>query len=124
MKVIKSLENGGNLLNITTSKTTSQEGGFFIFLKSLISAVLPLMKTVFTPLTKSVLLPLGSTAGIAATDAAIQKKIMESATTALMISNEETQIIIKTVKSLEESDLLIKGVDETIENESKTDFFL
>ena len=124
MKVIKSLENGGNLLNITTSKTTSQEGGFFIFLKSLISAVLPLMKTVFTPLTKSVLLPLGSTAGIAATDAAIQKKIMESATTALMISNEETQIIIKTVKSLEESDLLVKGVDETIENESKTDFFL
>ena len=124
MKVIKSLENGGNLLNITTSKTTSQEGGFFIFLKSLISAVLPLLKTVFTPLTKSVLLPLGSTAGIAATDAAIQKKIMESATTALMISNEETQIIIKTVKSLEESDLLIKGVDETIENESKTDFFL
>ena len=124
MKVIKSLENGGNLLNITTSKTTSQEGRFFIFLKSLISAVLPLLKTVFTPLTKSVLLPLGSTAGIAATDAAIQKKIMESATTALMISNEETQIIIKTVKSLEESDLLIKGVDETIENESKTDFFL
>ena len=37
----------------------------------------------------------------------------------LTISNEETNYIIKIVKSLEESGLLIKGVSETIKNEAK-----
>ena len=36
-----------------------------------------------------------------------------------MISNEEMSDIMKIVKSLEESGLLIKGVSETIKNESK-----
>ena len=38
-------------------------------------AGLQLMKTVLTPLAKSVLLPLGLSAGMSAADAAIQKKI-------------------------------------------------
>ena len=37
----------------------------------------------------------------------------------LIISNQEVKDIIKIVKHLEESDLLIKGVSETIENEAK-----
>ena len=38
----------------------------------------------------------------------------------LIISNEEINHIMKiVVKSLEESDLLIKGVSETIKNEGK-----
>ena len=41
---------------------TSQEGGFFNFLKPLISAVLALMKSVLTPLAKNVLIPLELTA--------------------------------------------------------------
>ena len=36
-----------------------------------------------------------------------------------MISNEEMSDIMKIVKSLEESGLLIKGVSKTIKNESK-----
>ena len=40
-------------------------------------------------------------------------------TTALIISNEEMNDIVKIVKSLEESGLLIKGVSETIQNEAK-----
>ena len=38
--------------------------------------------------------------------------------TTLIISNEEMNDIIKIVKSLEESALLIKGVSETIQNEA------
>ena len=40
-------------------------------------------------------------------------------TTTLVISSEETKDILKIVKSLEESGVLIKGVTETIEKEAK-----
>ena len=80
---------------------------------------LPLMKRVFTQLAKSVLIPLGLSVGKSAVDAAIQKKIYGSGTTALIISNEEIKDIMKIVKSLKESGLLIKIVTETIKNESK-----
>ena len=39
--------------------------------------------------------------------------------TTLIISNEEVTDIMKKIKSLEESGLLIKGVSETIKNEAK-----
>ena len=42
-----------------------------------------------------------------------------SRTTTLIISNEEMNDIMKIVKSLEKSSLLIKGVTETIKNEAK-----
>ena len=85
------------------------------------------MKGVLTPSAKSVLLPLGLSAGMSAADAAIQKKIygpgcpsdLALRTTALIISNEEMEDIIKIVKSLEESGLLIKEISETIKNETK-----
>ena len=83
------------------------------------TAGLPLMKTVLTPLVKSVLLPLRLSAGMSAADAAIQKKIFGSETTALTILNEEMEDIMKIAKSLEESGLLIKGFSETIKNEAK-----
>ena len=59
IKIIKSLENKGILLKGTTRKITSQEGGFLNFFTPLITAGLPLMKSVLTPLAKSVLVPLG-----------------------------------------------------------------
>ena len=37
--------------------------------------------------------------------------------TTLIISNNEMEDIIKIVKSLEDSDLLLKGVTETVQNE-------
>ena len=70
------------------------------------------------PLAKSVLIPLGLTAAASATNAAIHKEIFKSGTT-LIISNEEMNDIMKIVKSLEESGLLIKGVSETTKNEGK-----
>ena len=39
--------------------------------------------------------------------------------TALLISNEEMQQVMKIVKSLDESGLLIKGVNETIKMKQK-----
>ena len=39
--------------------------------------------------------------------------------TTWIISNEEMNAIVKIVKSLEKSNLLIKGVSETIKNEAK-----
>ena len=44
IKVIKSLENRRILLKGTTTKITSQEGGFLNFLRQLMTAGLPLMK--------------------------------------------------------------------------------
>ena len=54
-----------------------------------------------------------------ATDTTIQKTIYESVTTALIISNEEREDIMKVVKSLEESGLLIESISETNKNEAK-----
>ena len=68
----------------------------------------PLIKSVLMPLAESVWLPFGLTALMSATDAAIQKKIYGSGTTALIISNEEIEDIMKTVKSIQESGFLIK----------------
>ena len=119
MKVIKSLENREILPKGTTRKIASQELGFLDFLRPLLTARLPLTKSVLTPLAKSFLLPLGLSAGMSAADAVIQNKIYGSGTTVLIISNEEIEDIIKTVESLEESGLLIKGVSETITNETK-----
>ena len=66
-----------------------------------------------------ILTPLVLTAAVSATDAVIQMKIYESGMITLIISKEEIEDIIRTVKSLEQSSLLIKGVSETIENEAK-----
>ena len=108
MKVIKSLQNRRILLKGTTRKINSQKGGFKNFLRPLMTVGLPLIKSVLTPLAKSVLLPLGLSVGISAADTAIQKNIYGSGTTVLIISNEEMEDIMKIVKSLEESGLLIK----------------
>ena len=51
--------------------------------------------------------------------AAIQEKIFGSWMTALIISNKEMNDIMKIVKFLEESGLLIKCVTETNKNEAK-----
>ena len=82
---------------------------------------MPLIGNVLKPLAKSILVPLGLTAAAAAAaiDAAVHKKIFGSGNTTLIISNEKINDIMKTVKSLEESGLLIKGISETIQNEAK-----
>ena len=79
-----------------------QSGGFLgRLLYPLVKTGLPLMKNVIKPLAKGVLIPLRLTAA------------------ASLISNDEMKYIIETVKSLEDSILLLKGVSKTIQNEAK-----
>ena len=97
-----------------------QSGGFLgRLLGPLLKTGLPLISNVIKPLAKSVLIPLGLTAGASAADAGIHKKILGLCNTTLMISNDELKDIIRTVKYLEDSSLLFKEVSETIQNEAK-----
>ena len=97
-----------------------QSGGFLgRLLGPLLKTGLPLMKSVIKPLAKSVLIPLGLTE---AADAGIHKIFLGSGhnnNTTLIISNDEMDDILKMVKSLEDSGVLLKGVSETIQHEVK-----
>ena len=78
-----------------------------------------LIGNVLKPLAKNVLILLGLTAAASATDAAIHKKMFGSGNITIIISNEEMNDIMKIIKSLEESGLLVKDVSEKIKNEAK-----
>ena len=118
MRLHKAFENGSSA-NITLSKTQlnkiGSSGGFFgRLLGPLLKTGLSLMTNLVKPLAKSVL-----TAAASATDAVIHKKMFGFRNTTLIISNKEMNDIMKIVKSLEESGVLIKKVSETIKNEAK-----
>ena len=85
-------------------------------------AGLLLIKSVLTLLVKR-FVTIGLLAGMPAADAAIQKKIYGSGTTALIltISNEEINDIMKIVKSFKESDLL-SGAIKNVAKEQKEGF--
>ena len=81
----------------------------------------PLLKNGL-PLLRSVIKPLGllgSTAASSAIDVGVQKKIYGSGKTALVISNEEMNDVIKIVQALEDSNILLKGAAKTFKNETK-----
>ena len=63
-----------------SKKITSQGREVLNFLRSLMTVGLPSMKTVLTPLAKSVFLPLGISAGRSAADVTIQKSLMDQQT--------------------------------------------
>ena len=115
-----------------------QSGGFLDPLQSgrlldpLLKTGLPLIKNVIKLLTKSVLIPLRLSPTASAADAGIHKKILGSgrrhsssashnhpSSTTLILSNNEMEDIIKIVKFLEDSGLLLKRVTETVQNETK-----
>ena len=96
-------------------KKLIQSGGFLGKLLNKLAG--PLMKVAMS-LAKNVLAPLGLTAAMSAIDGSIQKKIHGSGIK-LIIEEEDLQDIIKIIKELENSDILLKGVSKTIENEIK-----
>ena len=72
------------------------------FLGSLISKIAgPLMKLA-VPLAKKTIAPLGLTAAMSAINVGIQKKMHDSGTTTLIISNEEMNDIMKIAQALED----------------------
>ena len=62
---------------------------------------------------------LGHTAAALGKDAAIIKKFLGSGTADLIISNDEINDILKIVKSLEDSGLLLEGVSEKLKMKQK-----
>ena len=111
--------NNNSAIDIKLSKAQIkkliQSGGFLGKLLSKLAG--PLMKLAM-PLAKNLLAPLGLTAAISAIDGSIQKKTHGSGIK-LIIEKEDMQDIIKIIKELENSDILLKGVSKTIENEIK-----
>ena len=93
-----------------------QSGGFLGSLLSKLAG--PLMK-IAVPLAKNILAPLGITAAASAIDAGIQKKIHCSETTILIISNRQTNNMMKILQALEDSNILSKGVTKTIKKKQK-----
>ena len=91
-----------------------QSGGFLgKLLGPLLKTGLPLIKNVITPLAKTLLIPLGLSAAVSATDAGMHKKILGSGNNkTLIISNKDMDDLIKIMKSLEDSGLLLKGIAE------------
>ena len=105
-------------------KTVPSGGSLGRLLGPLLTSGLSLIGNVLKPLAKNVLIPLRLIAPTSATNAVFHKKIFRlgrrpsdfpACVRTLIISND----IMKIVKSLEESGLLMKGVREKIKNEAK-----
>ena len=96
-------------------KKLIQSGGFLGKLLSKLAG--PLMKVAIS-LAKNVLAPLGLTPAMSAIDGSIQKKIHGSGIK-LIIEEEDMEDIIKIIEALENSGILLKGINKTIENETK-----
>ena len=125
-KICKAFANNSSTdIKLSNSQLSKMiQSGVFLgrLLGPLLKTGLPLTKNVIKPLAKRILIPLGLTAAVSAADAGIHKQILGSGhnnTTTLIISNDEIEDIIKIVKSLEDSGLLLKGVTETVQNEVK-----
>ena len=122
---LRNVVNNNSATDIKLSKTQIkkiiQSGGFLGKLLSKLES--PLMK-VAMPLAKNVLAPLGLTAAMSAIDGSKQKKIHGSGVR-LIIEHEryydmkDMKDIMKIIKALENSGILLKRVSKAIKNETK-----
>ena len=85
----------------------------------LLSKIFNILMNVAFPLEKNILAPLAITAAASAIDAGIQKKVHGSGTKTLIISNEGINDIMKNFQPLKDSNILLKVIPKTIENETK-----
>ena len=122
---LRNAVNNNSATDIKLSKTQIKKiilsAGFLGKLLSKLAG--PLMK-VAMPLAKNVLAPLGLTAAMSAIDGSIQKKIHGSGATKdsrvkLIIEQEDMKDIMKIIKALENSGILLKGVSKANKNETK-----
>ena len=102
-------------------KKIIQSGGF---LGKLLSKLAGPLKKVALSLAKNLLAPLGLIAAMSAIDGSIQKKIHGSGMTKgagvkLIIEQEDMNDIMKIIKALENSGILLKGLSKAIKNEPK-----
>ena len=123
LKLFKAFKNNSSakmkLSKTQFSKIVQSRGSLGRRLEPLLKHGLPLIKNGLKRLAESTLIPFGLTSAASATEAAIQNKILGSGMVALIMSNEKMDDMMKRVKSIKESGLLIKGASETIENAAK-----
>ena len=93
-----------------------KEGGA---LGSILSRFLPKLIKPAISLGKNILAPLGLSAAMSATDAAIQKKVHGYGIKTVRFSNKDLDDMTKIVKALEDSDVLMKRITETLKNDIK-----
>ena len=93
-----------------------QSGGFLGSLLSKLAG--PLMK-VAVPLAKKYFSSIRNNSSCFSNRSRNSKKIHGSGTMTLIISNEEMNDIMKIIQALEDSNILLKGVTNTIKNETK-----
>ena len=93
-----------------------KEGGA---LGSILPRFLPKLIKPAVSLRKNILAPLGLRAAMSATDAAIQKEVHGYGTKTVKFSNKDLDDMTKIVKALEDSDVLMKGITETLKNDLK-----
>ena len=93
-----------------------KEGGA---LGSILARFLPKLIKPAISLGKNILAPLGLSAAMSATDAAIQKNVHGYGTKTVKFSNKDLDDMTKIVKALEDSDVLMKGVTYTLKNDIK-----
>ena len=88
-------------------------------LGSILARFLPKLIKPAISLGKNILAPLGLSAAMSATDAAIQKKLYGSGTKTVRFSDKDLDDMTKIVKALEDSNVLMKGITETLKNDIK-----
>ena len=91
-----------------------KEGGA---LGSILARFLPKLIKPAISLGKNILAPLGLSAAMSATDAAIQKEVHGYGAKKVTFSNKDLDDMTKIVKALEDSDILMKGITETLKND-------
>ena len=92
-------------------------------LGSILAKFLPKLIKPAISLGKNILGPLELSAAMSATDAAINKKIHGYGTKTIKFSNKDLDDMTKIVKALEDSDVLMKGITETLKNDIKKEVF-
>ena len=90
-------------------------------LRSILGRLLPKLTKPAAAVLKNVLAPLGLSSEMSGIDRAIQKnkKKIHGTVTVVIFSDEGINDMVKIVKALEDSDVLMKGVCETLKNDIK-----
>ena len=85
---------------------------------SILEKLLPNLIKIASPILNNVAIPLGFSAAMSGIDHSITKKVQKvhGSGTTVIFSNGEINDMIKIVKVLEDSDILLNGVVETLKN--------
>ena len=86
-------------------------------LGSILARFLPKLMKPAISLGKNILAPLGLSAAMSSTDAAIQKKVHGYKIKTVKFSSKDLDDMTKIAKALEDPDVLMKGVTKTLKND-------